>query len=91
MGPLAQPSPGERRVLKLLAHGKSNKSIAYALGMSLSMVKKHVSRMIRALHLENRAQLLLWAIGHPECVKGVAVPVDVPHELLRPFAEQAVA
>jgi DNA-binding NarL/FixJ family response regulator len=75
-------SPRERQVLKLLAHGDTNKSIAFALGITLSTVNGHVANMIGTLGVRNRVQLTLWAVHHPACLQGLAVDKT----LVLPFA-----
>jgi DNA-binding CsgD family transcriptional regulator len=72
-GELVQLSPREREVLEHLAHGHANKAIAYAMGIQLSTVKGHVRNMTETLGLGNRVQLTLWAVTHPECLRGIAV------------------
>ena len=73
VGPLVQLAPRECEVLKLLAHGDTNKVIAYKLGMKLSTVKWYIRQMLGSLAVANRVQLCLWAVSYPECIQGVAV------------------
>jgi len=42
-------------VLRLVAQGRSNKTIALELGIGVRTVKGHVSVILRALHADNRA------------------------------------
>ena len=49
--PLHELTPRERRVLTLMAEGKSNLGIAEALGVSVASVEKHVSRIFAKLGL----------------------------------------
>jgi DNA-binding CsgD family transcriptional regulator len=77
VGPLVQLSRRERQVLRLLACGETNKTIGYALGISLSTVKWNVTKMVRSLGLDNRVKLCLWAVAHPEAIDGVAVPAKL--------------
>lgn len=74
-GRLAQLSPREREVGRLLAHGSSNKDIAFSLRISTSTVKGHIARMMRKLTLVNRVQLSVWIVEHPEAVDGTAVEI----------------
>jgi DNA-binding CsgD family transcriptional regulator len=46
----------ELEVLRLLAEGRSNRSIAEALTISQGTVKFHVNRILRKLHVANRSQ-----------------------------------
>ncbi len=56
-------TPAERRVLHLLAEGRSNKGIAAALTLSHRTVESHVSHLLAKTGCRNRSQLLLWALG----------------------------
>ena len=51
----------QRRVLTLLAEGRSNKHIARELGISEVTVKAHVSSILRKLGLTNRVQAAIEA------------------------------
>lgn len=53
----------ETRVLALLAEGKSNKIIAYELGIKESTVKSHVTSLLRKLDVHSRTQAVLLAKG----------------------------
>lgn len=52
----------ETEVLKLVAGGLSNLSIAEALGISEHTVARHISSLLDKLGLENRTQVALYAI-----------------------------
>ncbi|MBK8211042.1 MAG: response regulator transcription factor [Rhodospirillales bacterium] len=52
---------GELRVLDLLAKGKSNKIIAYELGIKESTVKAHITAILRKLHVHSRTQAVIAA------------------------------
>ena len=49
-------SPQERRVLALVAEGKTNKEIATALELSDKTVKNYLSNIFQKLHVSSRAQ-----------------------------------
>jgi len=49
-------SPQERRVLALVAEGKTNKEIAVAFNVSEKTVRNQVSHLMRKLSVERRAQ-----------------------------------
>jgi DNA-binding NarL/FixJ family response regulator len=51
----------ETEVLRLVAQGKANKEIAYALGLSEKTVKVHVSIILAKLGLQGRTQAALYA------------------------------
>lgn len=50
----------EMRMLKLLVQGKSNKQIAYELG--IVSVNEHLRRLSRNLKFHNRLQVAIWAV-----------------------------
>lgn len=58
---LAALTQGEVRVLDLLAKGKSNKIIAYELGIKESTVKAHITAILRKLRVHSRTQAVLAA------------------------------
>jgi DNA-binding NarL/FixJ family response regulator len=63
-GDLMRPlSPRELEVLRLIAHGKSNKQIAVALGIRATTVGVHRYNIMEALAIHNVADLTLYAIG----------------------------
>ncbi len=53
---LAQLTPHQFNVLKMMADGLLNKQIAYELQISESTVKQHVSAVLRKLEVINRTQ-----------------------------------
>jgi DNA-binding NarL/FixJ family response regulator len=53
---LAQLTPQERRILALVAEGKTNKEIAAEVFLSDKTVKNYVSSILGKLNLERRAQ-----------------------------------
>ena len=55
-------SEPEERVLIFIARGFSNQDIARELGLSLSTVRTHVSKILSKLELENRTQAALYAL-----------------------------
>lgn len=52
----------EREVLRLIAHGRSNREIASDLVLSEKTVKTHVSNILAKLHLADRTQAALYAV-----------------------------
>ncbi len=58
---MAALSMGELRVFELLARGKSNKIIAYELGIKESTVKAHITSILRKLHVHSRTQAVIAA------------------------------
>jgi DNA-binding NarL/FixJ family response regulator len=66
-------SPREREVLELLTRGAVNKEIAAALEISANTVKNHLKNIMEKLHLENRVQVVAYALR-----EGLVRPRDVP-------------
>jgi DNA-binding NarL/FixJ family response regulator len=58
---LAQLTPREREVLKLVALGLRNQDIAQQLYVSEGTIKTHVTHLLTRLKLRNRAQLAIYA------------------------------
>jgi DNA-binding NarL/FixJ family response regulator len=52
----------EREVVRLIAEGKSNKTIAYLLDISVKTVETHRSASMRKLNVHSTAQLVHYAI-----------------------------
>lgn len=57
-------SAQERRVLALVAEGKTNKEIALALGLSDKTVKNYLSNILDKLQLNRRAQAAAFFVQH---------------------------
>ncbi len=60
--PVVQLTERETEVLKLIAQGMSNESIARELVIGEGTVRGHVSNILEKLHLESRTQALLYAL-----------------------------
>lgn len=60
---LANLSPREREVLRLIAMGFSNREIAHALYISERTVRNHVTSILSQLNLRDRTQAALSAIA----------------------------
>lgn len=61
----SRPAPlteRESEILKLVAHGASNRSIAADLAITEATVRTHVSRLLTKLGLDNRTQAVLYAL-----------------------------
>jgi two-component system response regulator NreC len=52
----------EREVLKLLAEGRTVRSTASILGLSVKTVDAHKFNLMRKLGIHNKAELVMWAI-----------------------------
>ncbi len=62
----------EREVLKLLAEGRTVRSAAVILGLSIKTVDAHKFNLMRKLGIHNKAELVMWAIQK----KVVKVPAN---------------
>ncbi len=51
----------QSQVLDLIAQGKSNKQIAYEIGVSEATVKLHINALLRSLKVNNRTQAVITA------------------------------
>lgn len=58
---LAQLTPREQEVLKLIGAGATNRDIAQQLFISEGTVKTHVTHLLNRLNLRNRSQLAIYA------------------------------
>jgi DNA-binding NarL/FixJ family response regulator len=61
---LARITPAEKRVLRVLCRGDSNRAIADRLRLSPRTVESHVSSLLEKTGCHSRTQLLLWALEH---------------------------
>jgi DNA-binding NarL/FixJ family response regulator len=61
---LAQLTPREAEVLKLIAQGMSNDQIAGQLFLSEATVKTHINRLLSKLEVRDRAQAIVFAYQH---------------------------
>jgi DNA-binding NarL/FixJ family response regulator len=59
--PLAQLTPREYEVLRLIRFGATNREIAEQLYISEGTVKTHVNHILNRLNLKNRSQLAIYA------------------------------
>lgn len=57
-------TPRELDILKEVAHGKSNKAIAYDLNLTEGTVKGYVSVVLSKLGVDDRTQAALYAVKH---------------------------
>ncbi|GBF32580.1 two component transcriptional regulator [Desulfocucumis palustris] len=55
-------TPREKEVLRLVAQGESNRSIAKSLFISEKTVKNHLYRIFQKLEVEDRTQAALYAV-----------------------------
>ncbi len=63
LGVLLVPlSPREMEILQHIAQGKSNKEIAFDLGISRQTVKNHMTSILRKLAVNDRTQAAIYAL-----------------------------
>ncbi len=60
----------ERRILDLIAAGKSNKLIARELDIAEGTVKVHVKHLLRKLNLRSRVETAVWATEQKRGARG---------------------
>ncbi|ETX28662.1 LuxR C-terminal-related transcriptional regulator [Roseivivax isoporae] len=53
---LAELTPQQARIMKLICAGKPNKQIAYELNLAEATVKAHITALLRRLGVQNRTQ-----------------------------------
>ncbi len=58
----ARLTPREREVVQLLAEGRTNASIAEALGLSLKTVENHRFNVMQKLEVSSVVELVRWAV-----------------------------
>lgn len=63
-GTLKSLTPTERRILRLIAEGKTSKEIAEDLNVSFHTVNNHRAHICEKLHLEGPNRLLQFALEH---------------------------
>ncbi len=61
---LGSISPQERRVLELVAEGKTNKEIGLALGLSDKTVKNYLSNIMEKLQVARRSHAAAYFVQH---------------------------
>ncbi|MGB3243455.1 MAG: response regulator transcription factor [Sulfitobacter sp.] len=56
---LAELTPQQKRIMRLICRGKPNKRIAYELSLAESTVKAHITALLRRLGVSNRTQAVV--------------------------------
>lgn len=66
MSPEAEAGLTEREqdVLEQVARGTTNREISAALNITENTVHFHMKNILRKLHLRNRSEVVVWALGH---------------------------
>jgi DNA-binding NarL/FixJ family response regulator len=58
-------TPRQREVVALIAEGRTNREIADLLDLSEGTVRNHVTRVLQALGVPDRANLADLVVRHP--------------------------
>ena len=61
----------EKRVLALVSSGKTNKEIAFALGISPATVKRHLENLLKKLAVRNRVEAAIYGLIANGCPNGL--------------------
>lgn len=62
--PLARLTNRERQILELIVQARSNKEIAYMLGISVNTVNVHRTNLMKTLDLHSTAEIVLFGVKH---------------------------
>jgi len=69
-------SKRERAILRLLAQGADNKTIAAVLSVTVKTVESHVTHILEKLEVRSRQKAVVWMLTHfPEEVSGGATKI----------------
>ncbi|WP_187429496.1 Transcriptional regulatory protein LnrK [Roseobacter fucihabitans] len=60
---LADLTPQQQRIMRLICCGKPNKQIAYELSLAEATVKAHITALLRRLGVRNRTQAVVMVEG----------------------------
>lgn len=64
-------TPRETEILQHLVEGEPNKVIARRLGIAEATVKVQVRRLLKKIHVGNRTQAAIWALGRTDRAAGM--------------------
>jgi len=62
VGEEAALTPRELEIIRLIATGATNREIGLSLFLSEHTVKNHVKSILAKLHVQNRSQVVAWAV-----------------------------
>ncbi len=70
----------QREILRLLAQGKDNQSVARETGLSVKTIENHLTRIYRHLGVQSRLEAVHYLSEHPELLgsRGSAAAADSP-------------
>jgi len=67
----------QRELLRLIAQGCDNRTIAQTTGLSVKTVENHLTRLYRALGVFSRLEALNYAVRYPEVLAGISQDSEV--------------
>ena len=62
MPPVSSPTEQEKKILNLMAEGKTSKEVADKLNISARTLRNHISHISQKLHTNNRLEAVLEAL-----------------------------
>jgi len=68
----------QRELLRLLAQGSDNRTIAKTMELSVKTVENHLTALYRALNVESRLEALNYAMRHPEVLAATDPEAKAP-------------
>ena len=54
-------TPRDISVIRLVVDGRTNKEIAFELGLTIGTIKVYVTQILHKLEMRNRVELAVWA------------------------------
>lgn len=66
---IVQLSPRRLQLLRLMAEGKSNKQLAYEMGITLGTVRQYLYRLFKLLKVHDRTQAVVWYLKRQDQFK----------------------
>jgi len=78
---LQRLTAGEHEVLKLLTDGKSNKTIAAELGLSVRTIEVRRAKLMKKMKAESLAELIRLTLAADPHYGRPSPPTDIPQEI----------
>ncbi len=72
-------SARDSQILKYLAEGKNTREISKMMDITVKNISQVKRRLMNRLGLENKYELFLWVMHHPQAQADPALPEDVLH------------
>ena len=54
-------TPRDISVIRLVVDGRTNKEIAFELGLTIGTIKVYVTQILHKLEMRNRVELAVWS------------------------------